>query len=175
MIAMPEIFRTRDVIVFKQGLTYTVAADSAMLAAGWAGGQGLMWKESTKDEFLTTSTDGVRGAGFALWGSDEDSDKLTAITGQQASYGYVVLCCGSWIISTRTFEQYTLASRLSPPLVALTYNPSDQLYWSLDGRFTKEDEWAISGDPRAPNPYPVGYVAQTPAQANGFLSIQTTL
>lgn len=172
---MPEIFRTRDVIVFKQGVTYTVAADAAMLGTGWAGGQGLMWKDSTKDEFLTTFSDGERGAGFALWGSDEDSDKLTAITGQQASYGYVVLCSGSWVISTRTFEQYTLASRLTPPLVAITYNPGDQLYWSLRGRFTKEDEWTIDGDPRAPNTYAVGYVAQIPTQASGFLSVQTTL
>lgn len=173
---MPEIFRTRDVVVFRQGVTSTIPADSVMRQAGWPGAQGLMWKDSTSDDFLVTFSDGERGAGFALWGSDEDSDEWTAMTGQQIGYGYVVIGSGSWIIATRIFEQYTYASRVSGPLVSISYSPGDKLLWSLRGLFTKEDEWTAAADPRAPNTYFVGHVVQPPsALTAGFITIQTTL
>lgn len=175
-LAMPEIFRTRDVVVFKKGVTCTVSTDIIMRQAGWPGAQGVMWEDSLHDEFLVTFTDGVRGAGFALWGSEEDSDKWTAITGQQVGQGYVVVGSGSWVFSTRVFEQYTYASRVAGPLVAHTYAPGNKLLWSLRGYFTKEDEWAASGDPRAPNSFFVGQVVQSPSiVTSGFMTIQTTL
>lgn len=171
---MPEIFRTRDVVVFAQGVTFTVAADSIMRQAGWPGGQGLAWKDSPKDEFLATFSDGVRGSGFALWGSDEDSDQWTAMTGQQVSHGFVVFGSGSWILSTRTYEKFTYDSRVSGPLVPLVYEPGDKLTWSLRGLWTKEDEWTEVGDPRAPNTNYVGQVVQ-PILPSGYITIQTTL
>jgi hypothetical protein len=120
--------------------------------------------------------DGGRGAGFVLWGSDEPSDLFTAITGQQVAYGFATLMAGSCIMSTTTFERYTYASRIAGPLVEINYSPADKLYWSLRGYFTSEDEWALSGDPRAPNADSVGFVVQKPSDlTGGYISIQTTL
>ena len=173
---MAEIFRTRDVVILTRGITYTLLADSALVQGGWAGGQGVRWVDSSRDEFLVTYSDGVRGAGFALWGSNEDSDQLTSTTGYQVLYGHLVVCAGSWLLMTRTFERYTLASRLSPPLVPITYGVGDHLFWSLRGLFTNEDEWTISADPRAPNGNIVGNVVQIPTVAqNNFITVQTTL
>lgn len=174
---MPEIFRTRDLVVFAKGAAYAVATADVMVQSGWPGGQGLSWTDSAVDEFMVTLTDGGRGAGFALWGSNEDSDQLTAITGHQVAYGFVVIGSGSWLISTSTFEVYTWASRQVGPLVPITYTPGvDKLYWSLRGYFTNEDEWTLSGDPRAPNDAPVGFVAQVPsALTENYLTVQTTL
>lgn len=173
---MSEIFRTRDVTVFEKDLAYTISTDSVMRQAGWPGAQGLMWKDSIKDEFLVTFADGVRGAGFALWGSEENSDTWTALTGQQVAYGYTVVCSGSWLISVRTYEKYTYASRTGGgPLVPLNYATKDKLLWSLRGYFTKEDEWSVAVDPRAPNTNFVGQVIQPPtASTNNYLTIQTT-
>lgn len=173
---MPELFRTRDVVVLAKGITYTCAASPLMIQNGWAGGQGLRWDDSPLDEFRVHYTDGVRGAGFALWGSNENSDQLTSTTGYQTEYGHLVVCAGSWLIMTGVYEQYTLASRLVPPLVPITYAVGDHLYWSLRGLWTKEDEWTISGDPRAPNTNAVANVIQVPSAANnGFMTLQTTL
>lgn len=173
---MPEIFRTRDVVVFKRGVSYTVSLESTMSQAGWPGGQGVMWEHMTRDGFMVTYADGVRGAGFVLWGSDESSDKWTAMTGQQVEHGYVVIGSGSWIVSTTTFERYTYASRQAGPLVEVSYAPGDHLHWSLRGWFTKEDEWTLSGDPRAPNESSVGAVVQPPSSLTSqYLTVQTTL
>ena len=82
----------------------------------------------------------------------------------------------SWLISTTSFEQYTWASRQVGPLVEITYAAQDKLYWSLRGLFTSEDEWTLSGDPRAPNTDFTGYVVQPPsALTEGYITIQTTL
>ena len=173
---MPEIFRTRDTVVFAKGAAYAVAASDAMVQGGWPGGQGLGWRDSALDEFRVSYADGGRGAGFALWGSDEDSDKLTSITGYQVAYGFVVMCSGSWLISTTSFERYTWASRQVGPLVEITYTATEKLYWSLRGLFTSEDEWTLSGDPRAPNVDFTGYVVQPPgALTEDYMTIQTTL
>jgi hypothetical protein len=175
---VPEIFRTRDVTVFVKGIAYTVGIDQPALNAGWAGGQGFQWVDAVPDGFYCGFVDGGRGAGFALVGSEEDSDVLTAMTGQQPKYEYIVLCSGSWILSTRTYERYTYTSRLGGPLVEITYAAGDKLKWSLRGLWTNEDEWTLSGDPRAPNAQEVGYVTQAPtAGARGvpYLGVHTFL
>lgn len=173
---MPEIFRTRDVVVITKGCAYTVRASNALISSGWPGGQGLAWVDGPGTEFQVTFADGGRSAGFALWGSNEDSDRFTSMTEQQPAYGYLVLGSGSWIISTLSFEVYTYNSRVVPPLVPITYLPGQKLFWSLRGLWTIEDEWSLSGDPRAPNDDPVGFVAQPPSSYNDqYLTIQTTL
>ena len=72
---------------------------------------------------------------------------------------------------------YTYASRMGPgPLVPIVYNESDRLLFSLRGLWTKEDEWSLSGDPRAPNRFYVGYVIESPAvYNNNYLMFQTTM
>lgn len=170
---MPEIIRARNCIVFHKGDTLTVAIDDAMAAGGWPGGQGVMWKDSSQDEFLTTYSDG-RGVGFLIWGSDEDADQFTALTRNQPTYRFAVMIFGNSLISTSSFEQYTYASRIAgPPFVPLVYGPNDPLYFSLRGLWTKEDEATLSGKPYAPLD-PVGIVAQLPKPSNNnFLGIQT--
>lgn len=173
---MGEIFRTRDLVVLTKGVTYTPAASPQMLQSGWPGGQGVLWMDSDTNQFQVDFGDGVRGAGFALWGSDEDSDQLTSITGYQVTSGHLVIGAGSWILMTRTFERYTYASRISPPLVPISYTEGEHLLWSLRGLFTNEDEWSITGDPRAPNGNFVGNVVKAPSTlTNNFMTVQTTL
>ncbi len=85
-------------------------------------------------------------------------------------------CVGTWLISTSSFERYTLQSRLVPPLVENTYTPGSHLYYSLRGLFTTQDEWTISGDPRAPNTNVVALVIQSPSPSNNnFLTLQTVI
>ena len=173
---MTELLRTRDVVVLFKGVTQPVDVSAAMVQGSWAGGQGVKWDTSTKDGFYVTYGDGVRGAGFLLWGANEDSDQYTAMTEKDLEYGIAILCSGSWLICTRTFEQYTYASRQVGPLVPISYSVNDKLYWSLRGLWTKEDEWALSGDPRAPNINQVGWVAQVPGTlTNNYMTLQTTL
>lgn len=170
---MPEIFRTRDTIIFRKGDGTAYRASPGMAASGWAGGQGVQWFDSGEDDFAVELTDGD-GVGFALWGSDEDSDKFTAMTLNQPTYEFVVVGLGGWFISTTSYEQFTLASRTTPPLVPLVYAPQDRLRFSLRGLWTKEDEWTISGDGRAPNEFLNGVVAQIPSALNdNYLSIHT--
>jgi len=170
---MNEVFRSRDVVVFVKGSAFTPAATPSFLASGWPGGRGTRWVDATIDDFVVEGTDGDRGAGFTLWGSNEDSDQFTAMTNQQVTYGYVVICFGTWLFATRTYEKYTWASRQIPPLVEITYTESEPLYWSLRGYWTNEDEWTLSGDPRAPNTNNVGYCSQAPI--DGFLTVQSSL
>lgn len=173
---MPEIFRTRDVLVFYKGQTVTVDVPQALSVAGWSGGQGFQWTDPIGDQLLATVSDGLFG-GFALWGSDESSDEFTAMTRNQPTYKFVVLCAGGWLISTSSYERYTYASRIGGgPLVPLSYSASDRLLFSLRGYFTIEDEWSLAGDPRAPNSNFVGSVVQRPTSARGnHLTIQTFL
>jgi hypothetical protein len=173
---MTELVRTRDVVVLFKGVTQPVDVTPAMVQGGWAGGQGVKWAPNTGDGFLVAYGDGVRGAGFLLWGSDEDSDQYTSLTEKDLKYAIAVLCSGSWLISTRTFEIYTYASRQVGPPVPISYSVNDKLYWSLRGVFTNEDEWTLSGDPRSPNDNQVGWVVQTPTSlTNNYLTLQTTL
>jgi hypothetical protein len=170
-----ELPRTRDCIVLVKGDTYPVTVSEAMVVGGWQGGQGVQWAAPVKDEFLVTYSDGYY-AGFMLWGSDESSDQFTATTRNQPFYRFATCGAGGWHITTRTFERYTYASRQLGPLVAITYNPSDRLVFSLRGYWTKEDEWALSGDPRAPNTYYIGFVSQVPnAATDGYMGIQVSI
>jgi hypothetical protein len=171
---MPEIERTRDLIIFKKGDAYAVTVSPAMAAGTWLGGQGVQWYASGRDEMAVDFTDG-RGQAFMLWGSDETSDKFTAMTRQQPTYQYGVVGFGGWVLSTLAFEEYTWASRQVGPLVPITYSPQDNLLFSLRGRWTNEDEWTLSGDPRAPNGNVVGVVVQPPTVAGGYLTVHVRL
>lgn len=175
---MSEFNPTRDVVVLFKGDSYTVSVDAAMRTNGWIGGQGVQWVDSTKDEFLVSYSTGLFG-GFMLWGSNESSDQYIAYVDQQPAYGYGVLCAGGWLIHTRAFELYTYASRTGGgPLVPISYTIGQKLLFSLRGYWTNEDEWTLSGDPRAPNGYFVGNVVSTPrtnALGVPYLTLQTSI
>lgn len=167
-----EIVRSRDLIVFFKGDTYTVTVSPAMLASGWQGGQGVMWCSGVEDERTVTYSNGLYG-GILLWGSDEIADELTAATRNQLEYRFATIMLGGSLISTSTYERYTYASRLGGPLVPLVYNPNDILYLSLRGWWTKEDEATLSGAVYAPNFF-TGFVSQVPKVSNNFfLGVQT--
>jgi hypothetical protein len=135
----------------------------------------VKWDNSPLDEFIVTFSDGIYG-GFILWGSNESSDQFTSMTGAQPIYGYGTFCSGGWIIATRTFEQYTYASRQAGPLVPLVYTVGQRVLFSRRGYFTNEDEWTPSGDPRAPNEYFIGNVVQAPSlDNNNYVTIQTSI
>lgn len=170
---MPEILRSRDCVLLVKGDIYAVTVSQAMVNGGWPGGQGVQWVDVTVDDRVVTYSSG-RFGGFLLWGSDEPADRFTAMTRQSPTYAYGVMVSGASLISTSTYEKYTYASRIGAgPLVPLLYGSQDELYFSLRGLFTKEDELTISGDSRAPA-LPVGFVAQVPRASNGmFLGIQT--
>lgn len=169
-----EISRSRDVILFFKGDAFTVTVAPEMLAAGWSGGQGVMWTQGVNDEITVTFSDGRYG-GFLLWGSDEAADQRTAQTGNQIEHRFATFLGGGFLLSTSTYERYTYASRLAPPLVPIVYLPNEILYFSLRGWWTNEDEATLSGAPYAPNFF-AGFVAQVPKASNNFfLGIQTGL
>ena len=171
-----NILRTRDVVVLVKGTANPVMVDQRMISGGWPGGQAVTWVDSPNDEFLVSYSDGTYG-GFLLWGSNESSDQYTAWTGNQPEYGFAVLCSGAWVIMTSTYEVYTYQSRIGGgPLVANTYTIGQRLTFSLRGYLTSQDEWTLSGDPRAPNNYFIGYVAQVPTPAiNNYMTIQSSI
>ena len=173
---MPELPRTRDCIILFKGDTYTVAVDDALATSGWKGGQGCQWATPPRDEFLVTASDGLY-AGFVLWGSDESSDQYTAMTRQQPTYRYAVIGAGGWLMATTAYEKYTYASRTGGgALVPIQYKASDRLLFSLRGYWTVEDEWTLSGDPRAPNSYYIAFVAQAPSPSwNDYMTIQVSI
>lgn len=172
---MPELFRTRDCVVWVKGETLTVSVDDALVLNGWRGGTGVTFAPVVQDEVLISQSDGL-GGGFMLWGSDESSDQFTALTENQPYYGFAVIGMGAWLIATISFEQYTYASRQAGPLVPIVYNGSDPLFFSLRGLWTNEDEWQLSLDPRRPNDNVVGFVAQPPSPSrNGYMSIQVDI
>jgi len=172
---MPEIFRSRDCIVYFKGDSQTVAVSQAMVEGGWPGGQGVQWADSSSDDRLVTYSYGLYG-GFLVWGSDESADKLTAMTQQQPYYRYATMLSGGCLISTTSYEHYTYASRTGGGgLVPLVYNVQDILYLSLRGLWTKEDELTLSGNAFAPCFF-TGFVAQVPKASNGyFMGIQTSM
>jgi hypothetical protein len=173
---MPELPRTRDCITLFKGDTYPVAVDDILASSGWRGGQACQWTTSPRDEFIVTASDGLY-AGFFLWGSDESSDQFTSMTRSQPIYRYAVIGAGGWTIATLSYEKYTYASRIGGgPLVPIAYNESDRLLFSLLGLWTTEDEWTLSGDPRAPNSYYIGFVSQAPSPlTSGYMTIQTSI
>ncbi len=168
--------RTRDVIVFRTGSANPVLVDDAMASQGWVGGQAVTWVDAVDDTFMVTYSDGTYG-GFLLWGSNESSDQFTSMTGQQTIYKYGILCTGSWLISTITFEKYTYESRVGGgPLVENVYGVGARLTFSLRGYFTPQDEWTLSGDPRAPNTLYIAYVVKHPSPATrDYLTLQTSI
>lgn len=174
-MATPEQFRTRDCVILYKGDAYPVTVDNTMVRGGWSGGQGVQWAGSNKDEFLVTYSDGYY-AGFLLWGSDESSDRFTAMTRNQPAYQFATVGAGGWIIMTTSYEKYTWSSRQSGPLVPLTYTASDRLVFSLRGYWTIEDEWTLANDPRKPNNYYIGFVMQAPTNSTeGYLTIQVSI
>ncbi len=172
---MPEIVRNRDCIALYKGDTFPVITSDTLVNQGWQGGQGVMWTPGPGPDPMVGIADGYY-AGFVLFGSNEVADQYTAYTGQYTAYRYLVVCAGGWIITTRTFETYTYASRQVGPLVPLTYSYNDKLYFSLRGYWTKEDEWTLSGDPRAPNTFNVGAVIKAPSpETNGYLTVEVSI
>lgn len=170
-----ELSRTRDCIIQLKGDTLPVVVADSLVTAGWIGGQGVSWVASSKDEFTVGPTDG-NACGFLWWGSDESSDQYTSMTRNQPYYQFATLCFGGWQLQTRAYERYTYASRQLGPLVPLVYSPSDRLRFSLRGYWTKEDEWTLSGDARAPNSYITGYVSQVPSAVSGYyLGVQVSI
>jgi hypothetical protein len=173
---MPEIIRSRDVIVFFKGDTYTVAIDNAMAIGGWAGGQGVMWVDSGSNDTPTvTYSNGLYG-GFLVWGSDEAGDDFVSMTRSQPAFRYATIFLGGSLISTSTYERYTYASRVGGgPLVPIVYKANDFLYFSLRGFWTSEDEPSIVHAPQEPAFF-AGMCAQVPKASNKyFLGVQTSL
>ena len=175
---MAELPRTRDVVPLFKGDSLTVMVNDLMRTNGWQGGQAVQWVDSPRDEFLVSYSDGLYG-GFLLWGSNETSDQFISTEEQQPKYGYATLCLGGWLMYTRTFERYTYASRTGGgPLVPITYTAGQRVLFSLRGWWTNEDEWTLSGDPRAPNGYYVGSVVQAPVpneQGVYYITLQTSI
>jgi hypothetical protein len=170
-----EFPRTRDCIVTVKGDTIPVVVGESLVSSGWVGGQGVSWASGSKDELTVGPTDGD-ACGFLWWGSDESSDQFTSMTRNQPYYRFGTLCFGGWQLQVRAYEQYTYASRQAGPLVSLVYSPSDRLRFSLRGYFTKEDEWAITGDPRGTNTFYVGYVSQVPSPMTaGYIGVQVSI
>lgn len=167
--------RDRDCHVLVKGDAYPVSISNSLRTLGWGGGQGVQWVDSSIDEFLVDFSDGLYG-GFLLWGSNEPSDQWVSLTGNQPLYGFGTFCAGGWVIATRTFERYTYASRQAGPLVSNAYVVGERLRFSLRGLWTREDEWTLSGDPRAPNEFFIGSVVQTPSIDNNFyLTVQASI
>lgn len=171
MTAVNALYKSRDLNVYLKGKTTTVAIQPALQQAGWTGGSGLQWADGPS--LTVGQSDGVRGAGLALWGSNESSDAWTSLSGSAIAYGFVVVGSGSWIVSTKSFELYTWDSRQAGPLVPLVYTARARLRWSLRGLLTIEDEWDESGDPRGPNPNIVGQVIQR--LPTDFLTVSLSL
>ena len=167
--------RTRDVVTLFKGKGYPVLVDSTMMAGGWPGGQGVTWVDSPNDQFLVSYSSGTYG-GMLLWGSNESSDQLIAYESNQVTYGFATLCVEAWVVMTKTFETYTYESRTGGgPLVPNVFTVGGRLRFSLRGYFTPEDEWTLSGDPRAPNNFYVGHIIQAPTPAiNNYMTVQTS-
>ena len=168
---MPEVYRSRDLIVYKKGDAFAVVVTPALAVSGWSAGQGAQWVSSTRDELTVNLSDGLAQS-FFLWGSDEMADKFTSMSRNQPTYNFAVVGIGGWIISTSSFEQYTYSTRGLPIPTPITYTPSEDLFYSLSGKLTNEDEWTLSGDPRAPNNNVVGVVTQVPSLVtNNYLTV----
>lgn len=170
-----EIPKDRDLVVLANDVSFPVMVSDAMVAGGWVGGQAVTWVDSPYDSFVVTYSDGTYG-GFLLYGSNEQADLYSAYTDNQVTYKFATCCFGTWIVSTIAYEKYTLQSRLVPPLVSNVFTVGQRLTFSLRGLFTPQDEWTISGDPRAPNNYYIGAIAQAPGPENNYyLMVQTSI
>ena len=172
---MPEIIRARDCIVFYKTDAYTVAVSDEMVRGGWSGGQCVQWVDapSGMDDRIVTYARGLYG-GYLVWGSSEQGDDYVSMTRSQPTYQYATIFLGGSLIATSTYERYTYESRAAGgPLIPLVYEMNDHLYFSLRGRWTKQDELSIISDINAPAFF-TGFVTQKPkANNNYFLSLQT--
>lgn len=166
---------SRDCTVLFKGDSYPVAVSEEMAQGGWPGGQGVMWAPSNTGVPTVTYSNGLYG-GFLIWGSDEESDRFTALTQSQLVYRSATLFLGGSLILTSTYERYTYASRVGGgSLMPLVYSIQDPLYFSLRGFWTREDEPSLISAPQAPAFF-TGFCAQLPCEQNGFsLGIQTSL
>lgn len=172
---MVDLVRSRDCVPIFKGDCLPVSIDDALATAGWVGGQGVKWTTSQRDELMVTASDGLC-CGFLLWGSDEEADQWVSSTGVQPHYKTAVLGVGGWHIYTVAYEKYTWASRQGGPLVPQVYHPSDRLVFSNRGLWTTEDEFSLSGDPRAPNNYYLGFVSHAPSPlTSNTLGVQTSI
>lgn len=174
---MAELFRSRDCTVFFKDDAYTVTVDAALVSLGWPGGQGVQFVGSvgSADDLAVVSFSRGFFGGFLVWGSDEAGDDFTAMARNQPQYQFATMMSGSALIATSSYERFTIASRLVPPLVPLIYTVDEPLYLSLRGLWTNEDELTIIGDPSAPAVM-AGFVTQRPREDNNFfLSIQTMM
>ena len=174
---MSDTPRFRECVVLYKGDAYFCEISDALALSGWHGGQGVQWSSNPKDGFFVTNSDGYY-AGFMLNGSNESGDQYTGLTQNQPHYKIGTLCAGGWLIMTTSFETYTWNSRhgIGPANVPIVYNESDRLVFSNRGYWTNEDEWALSGDPRAPNNYFIGFIIQVPSAATDyFMTIQTSI
>lgn len=168
-------YRSRDCVTLFKGDAIPVEIATSLAVSGWPGGQGVMWAEDPSGGFFVQRADG-NYCGFLLNGSNESSDQHTSLAHVQQVYRIGTLCAGGWLIATTTYETYTWASRQVPPLVPLVYAENDRLRFSLRGYWTTEDEWTLSGDPRAPNDNVIGRVAQAPTvENNGYLTVMTII
>jgi hypothetical protein len=163
-------YRDRDVAVFSKGPSFTVMVDTNLMTTGWQGGQGVQWTDAAFDDdtFIVTFSNGLPG-GFLLWGSNESADQFISYTKNQPTYGFATYCFGPWVIATRTFEVYTLASRMAGPLVPIVYTAGEPLYFSLRGLFTNEDESGFG--------FVTGAVSQIPdaVLTNNYLTVQVQI
>lgn len=173
---MLEVPRNRDCVVLFKGDAYPCEVSDSLASTGWAGGQGVQWVDDPRDGFVVNASDGLY-AGFLLKGSAEKADFGTSMDRNQQIYHFATLCAGGWLIMTSSFERFTWASRQAGPLVPITYRESDRLVFSNRGFWTNEDEWTLSGDPRAPNGYFIGFVAQAPVLVKDeyFMTIQVSI
>jgi hypothetical protein len=162
--------------VLVKGDTLPVFLDPSLRLSGWSGGQGLQWAVPLAEGELTVKSSTGFASGFMLWGSSETGDQHTTLTQSQIYYRVGTMCLGGWFIDTTTFERYTYASRQAGPLVPIVYQPEMPLRFSLAGKWTPEDEWTLSGDPRGSNSNVYGYVTRAPSSwSDGYLGIQTFL
>jgi len=170
-----KIPRTRDCYTLVKGETFTASVDNSLSTLGWSGGVGVQWVGSSGDVRMVSLSDGYV-AGFLMWGSNESSDLYTGMSQNQPYYKYAVVGMGSWLIVTPQYERYTYTSRMGGPLVPIVYTPSQKLRFSLRGLWTSEDEWTLSGDPRAPNILYTGFVTQVPSVSTGnYMTIQVSI
>lgn len=164
--------RERSLVITLKGDSQPVVVSAAMVSGGWLAGQGVQWVESGSSVRLVTYSSGFYG-GYLWMGSEEDEFASTARS--QSTYKWATMFSGGSLISTSVYEKYTYASRLAGPLVPLVYTPNDPLYFSLRGRWTRENELTLTGDSRGPAPF-CGVVAQVPKDVNNFyLGVQTFL
>lgn len=154
------MIRGRDCIVQMKDWSLPVAVASGFNS--WTGGVGVQWTGTNTGNSRFEVTLGVgQASGILVNGNIEAGDQFTSITDTAGTYRIATLFGGGFVVSTRSFEKYTLASRLVNSQVPLVYVPDTPLYISLRGLWTIEDELTIIGAANAPCQQ-TGWVTQAP-------------